>query len=82
MAVICAEVDPKAMADTGGKGGSAGRCLGPLHSRLMIVLQFSTALLSARVFIKSVEYFPLSGLFIKSAEYCPGCTDNGGAKKV
>lgn len=60
MAVACTEVDPKSMADTGGKGPSAGRCLGPLHSRLMTVLRFSTALPSACIFIKSVEYCPMS----------------------
>lgn len=60
MAVVCAEVDPKAMADTGRKGGSAEHCLGPLHARLMIILHFSTGLISVHIFPKSEECCPVS----------------------
>lgn len=56
MVVFCAEVGPKAMADTGVKGRLAEHCLGLLHSKLMIVLDLSTALLCACIFPKPEEY--------------------------
>lgn len=56
MVVFCAEVGPKEMADTGGKGPSAEHCPALLHSKLMIVLDLSTALLCACMFSKPEEY--------------------------
>jgi len=60
MAVVCAEADPKAMEDAGGKSGSGECCLGSPHAGLMIVLHFSTAVLRARVFPKPEDCYTVS----------------------